>query len=128
MKLSSLKKRMGRGEFSRCSGAAGSRPTGDSSSLSVRISTAVFCIYNAHRSPGLQAMQQLSGINVLVYYLPHTLTTDVGFSYDEALQIAAGCADASWVFSFVLIFFPRQNGSSHPGKHHLRPVLSGRKC
>lgn len=37
-------------------------------------------------------MQQLSGINVLVYYAPHTLTTDVGLSYEPSLQVGAGLA------------------------------------
>ena len=59
-------------------------------------------------------MQQLAGINVLVYYLPHTLTTDVGFSYDEALQIAAGCADAYWLFSFIPVFFLDRMGRRTP--------------
>lgn len=42
---------------------------------------------------GLQAMQQLSGINVLVCYALHTLTTNVGLSYETALQVGAGLAD-----------------------------------
>lgn len=40
--------------------------------------------------PGAQAMQQLSGINVLVFYAPHTLTTDVGMDYEPSLQVGAG--------------------------------------
>ncbi|KUL81393.1 hypothetical protein ZTR_09881 [Talaromyces verruculosus] len=35
---------------------------------------------------GLQAMQQLSGINVLVFYAPHTLTTDIGMDYMPSLH------------------------------------------
>jgi uncharacterized membrane protein len=49
-------------------------------------------------------MQQLSGINVLVYYMPHTLTTDIGFDYNTALQIAAGVGVTYWVFSFIGVF------------------------
>ncbi|KAL8852639.1 MAG: hypothetical protein Q9221_002519 [Calogaya cf. arnoldii] len=41
----------------------------------------------------LQAMQQLSSINVLVYYFPHTLTTDIGMDYKTSLQVGAGLAD-----------------------------------
>lgn len=63
---------------------------------------------------GAQAMQQLSGINVLVYYLPHTLTTDVGFSYETALQVGAGVADTYWVFSFIGVFFLDQMGRRKP--------------
>ena len=44
----------------------------------------------------LQAMQQLSGINVLVYYFPHTLTTDIGMDYETSLQVGAGLADTYW--------------------------------
>ncbi|KAL2444007.1 hypothetical protein ABEF95_014685 [Exophiala dermatitidis] len=53
----------------------------------------------------IQAMQQLSGINVLVYYAPHTLTTDLGFSYKEALHVAAGIAVTYWLFSYSQVFF-----------------------
>ncbi|OQV09483.1 hypothetical protein CLAIMM_13601 [Cladophialophora immunda] len=63
---------------------------------------------------GIQAMQQLSGINVLVYYAPHTLTTDMGFSYKEALYVAAGIAVTYWVFSFSQVFFLDQMGRRRP--------------
>lgn len=61
-----------------------------------------------------QAMQQLSGINVLVYYLPHTLTTNVGFNYETSLQVGAGVADTYWVFSFIGVFFLDQMGRRKP--------------
>lgn len=63
---------------------------------------------------GAQAMQQLSGINVLVYYAPHTLTTDVGLSYNTALHVGAGLADTYWVFSFISVFFLDQMGRRKP--------------
>ncbi|KAH6986655.1 general substrate transporter [Ilyonectria destructans] len=63
---------------------------------------------------GLQAFQQLSGINVLVYYMPHTLTTDIGYDYRTALHIAAGCADAYWIFSFIGVLFLDQMGRRPP--------------
>jgi hypothetical protein len=50
---------------------------------------------------GIQAMQQLSGINVLVYYFPRTLTTDLGMGHETALQLAAGLSVTYWVFSFI---------------------------
>ncbi|KAL4896720.1 general substrate transporter [Aspergillus ambiguus] len=53
---------------------------------------------------GLQAMQQLSGINVLVYYAPHTLTTDVGMDYMPSLHVGAGLGLTYWVFSFIGIY------------------------
>jgi len=63
---------------------------------------------------GLQAMQQLSGINVLVYYAPHTLTTDVGVNYETSLQIGAGLADTYWAFSFIGVFFLDQMSRRKP--------------
>ncbi|KAI9751631.1 MAG: Ubiquitin-conjugating enzyme E2 H [Chaenotheca gracillima] len=63
---------------------------------------------------GAQAMQQLSGINVLVYYAPHTLTTDLGLSYETALQFAAGLADTYWVFSFIGVFWLDQMSRRKP--------------
>ncbi|KAI9815140.1 MAG: hypothetical protein M1827_002983 [Pycnora praestabilis] len=63
---------------------------------------------------GLQAMQQLSGINVLVYYAPHTLTTDVGLDYETSLQVGAGLADTYWVFSFIPMFFLDRMGRRWP--------------
>ncbi|KAL1988465.1 hypothetical protein VTN96DRAFT_9520 [Rasamsonia emersonii] len=62
----------------------------------------------------LQAMQQLSGINVLVYYAPHTLTTDIGFSYETALQFGAGLGDTYWLFSFIPVFFLDDMGRRKP--------------
>lgn len=71
---------------------------------------------------GLQIMQQLSGINVLVsdarailtyltidhlvqvYYFPHILTTDVGYEQKLALYISAGLALTYWVFSLIPVF------------------------
>ncbi|KAF5009444.1 hypothetical protein FDECE_4326 [Fusarium decemcellulare] len=53
---------------------------------------------------GLQIMQQLSGINVLVYYFPHILTTDVGYEQKLALYISAGLAVTYWVFSLIPVF------------------------
>ncbi|KAE8358133.1 general substrate transporter [Aspergillus caelatus] len=50
---------------------------------------------------GLQIMQQLSGINVLVYYFPHILTTDVGYEEKVSLYISAGLALTYWVFSLI---------------------------
>ncbi|CAL5873626.1 uncharacterized protein PFLUO_LOCUS7907 [Penicillium psychrofluorescens] len=50
---------------------------------------------------GVQAMQQLSGINVLVYYFPRTLTTDLGMGEKVSLQIAAGLSCTYWVFSLI---------------------------
>ncbi|KAL6242282.1 hypothetical protein RBB50_010830 [Rhinocladiella similis] len=50
---------------------------------------------------GVQVMQQLSGINLLVYYFPHILTVDLGRSHEFALQLAAGLAVTYWVFSFI---------------------------
>ncbi|KAL2871155.1 sugar porter family MFS transporter [Aspergillus lucknowensis] len=52
----------------------------------------------------LQAMQQLSGINVLVYYAPHTLTTDIGMEYEPSLHVGAGLGLTYWVFSFIGIY------------------------
>ncbi|KAJ4203439.1 hypothetical protein NW759_015189 [Fusarium solani] len=65
---------------------------------------------------GLQAFQQLSGINVLagVYYMPHTVTTDIGYDYRTALHIAAGCADAYWIFSFIGVLFLDRMGRRPP--------------
>lgn len=59
-------------------------------------------------------MQQLSGINVLVYYAPHTLTTDMGFSYKEALHMSAGLAVTYWVFSFSQLFWLDHMGRRRP--------------
>ncbi|KAF2123156.1 general substrate transporter [Lophiotrema nucula] len=63
---------------------------------------------------GLQAMQQLSGINVLVYYAPHTLTTDIGVSYITSLHIGAGLADTYWLFSFIGVFWLDRMGRRQP--------------
>lgn len=59
-------------------------------------------------------MQQLSGINVLVYYAPHTLTTNVGMKYEPALQVGAGLAVTYWVFSFVGIYYIDKIGRRPP--------------
>lgn len=59
-------------------------------------------------------MQQLSGINVLVYYAPHTMTTDMGFDYYSALNMAAGIALTYWLFSFVQVFWLDQMGRRRP--------------
>ncbi|OIW31918.1 putative Myo-inositol transporter 1 [Coniochaeta ligniaria NRRL 30616] len=50
---------------------------------------------------GVQCMQQLSGINVLVYYFPRILTTDLGMGHATALHLGAGLGVTYWVFSFV---------------------------
>ncbi|KAI1629076.1 hypothetical protein EDD37DRAFT_36276 [Exophiala viscosa] len=63
---------------------------------------------------GIQAMQQLAGINVLVYYAPHTLTTDMGFGAREALYVGAGIAVTYWLFSFSQVFFLDQMGRRRP--------------
>ncbi|CAH0033265.1 unnamed protein product [Clonostachys rhizophaga] len=63
---------------------------------------------------GLQAMQQLSGINVLVFYAPHTMTTDIGWDYETALQISAGLGLTYWVFSFVGIAYIDKLGRRPP--------------
>jgi hypothetical protein len=63
---------------------------------------------------GIQAMQQLSGINVLVFYAPHTLRTTLNFGYRESLQFGAGIADTYWVFSFIAVFFLDQMGRRRP--------------
>lgn len=63
---------------------------------------------------GLQAMQQLSGINVLVYYMPHTLTTDVGMDYRTSLHVGAGLANTYWVFSFIGVFWLDRMGRRQP--------------
>ncbi|KAL8870827.1 MAG: hypothetical protein Q9174_003216 [Haloplaca sp. 1 TL-2023] len=73
---------------------------------------------------GLQAMQQLSGINVLVYYAPHTLVFDVGLDQETSLQVGAGLADTYWVFSFITVFFLDQMGRRKPliwERHHFGP-------
>ncbi|KAK5192728.1 hypothetical protein LTR99_010394 [Exophiala xenobiotica] len=62
----------------------------------------------------LQAMQQLSGINVLVYYMPHTLTTDVGLDYRTSLHVGAGLADTYWIFSFIGVFWLDRMGRRWP--------------
>lgn len=62
----------------------------------------------------IQAMQQLSGINVLVYYAPHTLTTDMGLSYKAALYFASGISLTYWIFSFTQVFFLDQMGRRRP--------------
>lgn len=59
-------------------------------------------------------MQQLSGINVLVYYAPHTLTTDIGVSYETSLQIGAGISVTYWLFSFIGVFFLDKMGRRQP--------------
>ncbi|PCG93671.1 Major facilitator superfamily domain, general substrate transporter [Penicillium occitanis (nom. inval.)] len=63
---------------------------------------------------GLQAMQQLSGINVLVYYAPHTLTTDIGMDYMPSLHVGAGLGLTYWVFSFIGIYFLDKAGRRPP--------------
>ena len=63
---------------------------------------------------GLQAMQQLSGINVLTYYAPHALVFDVSLDQETSLQVGAGLADTYWVFSFVTVFFLDQTGRRKP--------------
>lgn len=63
---------------------------------------------------GIQAMQQLAGINILVYYAPHTLTNDMGFSAREALYVGAGISVTYWVFSFSQVFFLDQMGRRRP--------------
>jgi uncharacterized membrane protein len=59
-------------------------------------------------------MQQLSGINVLVYYMPHTLTTDVGLDYRTSLHVGAGLADTYWIFSFIGVFWLDRMGRRWP--------------
>ena len=59
-------------------------------------------------------MQQLSGINVLVYYAPHTFTTDLGMNYITSLQIGAGLSVTYWVFSFSQACFLDQMGRRRP--------------
>lgn len=59
-------------------------------------------------------MQQLSGINVLVFYAPRTITTDIGWDYRTALHISAGIALSYWVFSFVGIAFIDKWGRRPP--------------
>ncbi|CAK7200341.1 hypothetical protein SEUCBS139899_003032 [Sporothrix eucalyptigena] len=54
---------------------------------------------------GLQAMQQLAGINLLVYYFPHILTTNLGMSTETALQLAAGLSVTYFVFSLIPLFW-----------------------
>ncbi|KAL2848603.1 general substrate transporter [Aspergillus pseudodeflectus] len=63
---------------------------------------------------GLQAMQQLSGINLLVYYAPHTLTTDIGMEYGPSLHVGAGLGLTYWVFSFVGIYCLDKTGRRPP--------------
>ncbi|KAM6516808.1 hypothetical protein FSOLCH5_007750 [Fusarium solani] len=49
-----------------------------------------------------------------VYYMPHTVTTDIGYDYRTALHIAAGCADAYWIFSFIGVLFLDRMGRRPP--------------
>ncbi len=63
---------------------------------------------------GAQVMQQLSGIDVLVYYAPHILPTNVGLSYETALQVGAGLADTYWFFSIIGVVFLDQMGRQKP--------------
>ena len=63
---------------------------------------------------GAQAVQQLSGIDVLVYYALHVLTTSVGLSYETALQVGVGLADTYWGFSLTGAFFLDQMGRRKP--------------
>ncbi|KAL4876040.1 general substrate transporter [Aspergillus karnatakaensis] len=63
---------------------------------------------------GLQAMQQLSGINLLVFYAPHTLTTDIGMDYGPSLHVGAGLGLTYWVFSFFGIFYLDKMGRRPP--------------
>ncbi|OAA56308.1 General substrate transporter [Niveomyces insectorum RCEF 264] len=53
----------------------------------------------------LQAMQQLSGINLLVYFFPHILTTNLGMSTETSLQLAAGLSLTYFVFSLIPLFW-----------------------
>ncbi|RAK93772.1 general substrate transporter [Aspergillus costaricaensis CBS 115574] len=53
---------------------------------------------------GLQIMQQLSGVNILVYYFPHILTTDLAYADRTALYISASLALTYWVFSLIPVF------------------------
>jgi MFS family permease len=59
-------------------------------------------------------MQQLSGINVLVYYAPHTMTTDIGLDYNTALHIAAGLGVTYWIFSFIGVAYIDRIGRRPP--------------
>jgi hypothetical protein len=59
-------------------------------------------------------MQQLSGINLLVYYAPHTLTTDIGMDYGPSLHVGAGLGLTYWVFSFVGIYCLDKTGRRPP--------------
>ncbi|KJR81422.1 sugar transporter [Sporothrix schenckii 1099-18] len=54
---------------------------------------------------GLQAAQQLSGVNILIYYFPHILTTNLGMATETALQLAAGLSVSYFVFSLVPLFW-----------------------
>ncbi|PKS04875.1 hypothetical protein jhhlp_008239 [Lomentospora prolificans] len=53
------------------------------------------------RYAGVQIMQQLSGINRLVYYFPHILTSDLGQSHKTAFHLAARLAVTYSVFSLI---------------------------
>lgn len=46
--------------------------------------------------------------------MPHTLTTDVGYDRITALHIAAGCADAYWIFSFIGVLYLDRLGRRPP--------------
>ncbi|CAM1500395.1 Fc.00g095570.m01.CDS01 [Cosmosporella sp. VM-42] len=63
---------------------------------------------------GIQAMQQLSGINVLVYYFPRILTTDLGLATETALQLAAGLAVTYFVSSLIPFFWLDRIGRRKP--------------
>lgn len=59
-------------------------------------------------------MQQLSGINLLVFYAPHTLTTDIGMDYKPSLHVGAGLGLTYWVFSFIGIYALDKTGRRPP--------------
>lgn len=54
---------------------------------------------------GLQCMQQISGINVMVYYFPRTLETTTGFQHLTSLYLGAALAITYWVASFIPCIF-----------------------
>lgn len=54
---------------------------------------------------GTQAMQQLAGINVLVYYSPTVTETYMGYGHQDALYISAGISITYYVGSFIPCFF-----------------------
>jgi sugar porter (SP) family MFS transporter len=54
---------------------------------------------------GTQAMQQCSGINILVYYAPTVIENYMGYGHQDALYIAAGISVTYYVGSFIPCFF-----------------------